>query len=237
MALTRGTGPFGDAPAGDFNFDPPRRDVVYVEPFLRRMRATLDGETVVDSHRAMLRHEHASLPLLFFPDADVREDVRAAGRRAPELPGYVHVDWHSMDSWMEEDRPALGHVRDPYHRVDAVPSSRHVRLSIAGTVVAESTRPVALFETGLPPRWYLPAEDVRDVLEPSETRTTCAYKGVADNLHARVGDVFEDDVAWVYRDPDPSVAPIRDLIAFYNERVDLEIDGEALERPRSPFSR
>jgi uncharacterized protein (DUF427 family) len=111
-----------------------------------------------------------------------------------------------------------------------------VRVEVAGLVVAESRRPTIVFETGLPVRYYLPRDDVRvDLLEPHERRTRCAYKGVATHWSVRVDDGLEDAVAWSYEDPDEDAERLRGLIAFYNERVDLEVDGERLERPRTQW--
>jgi len=146
--------------------------------------------------------------------------------------------WGKLDEWWVEDEQVFGHPRDPYHRIDTYPTTRRVRISIDGEVVAESTRAVALFESGLPPRFYLPAEDVRmGLLEPSETKTRCAYKGVASYWHVRAGDTLHDDLAWKYPEPDRDGQAIRDLVCFFNERVDLEVDGEAQERPRTQWSR
>ena len=99
---------------------------------------------------------------------------------APPIAGYVAFYWNKLDRWLEEDEPAIVHARDPYHRVDVLESSRRIRVLLDGEVLAETDRPLALFETGLPTRWYLPPDDVRlDLLEPSDTRTGCAYKGFA----------------------------------------------------------
>jgi uncharacterized protein (DUF427 family) len=137
-----------------------------------------------------------------------------------------------------EDEQVLGHPRDPYHRIDTYRTTRPVRVSLDGGTIAESTRAVALFESGLPARYYLPAEDVRtDLLEPSETTTRCAYKGVASYWHVRIGDELHEDLAWTYADPDRDGRAIRDLICFFNERVDLEVDGRAEERPVTQWSR
>jgi uncharacterized protein (DUF427 family) len=112
-----------------------------------------------------------------------------------------------------------------------------VRVSVDGEVVAESTQSVALFESGLPARFYLPVEDVRtDLLEPSEKQTRCAYKGVASYWHVRIGDTLHEDLAWTYEEPDGDVRAIRGLICFFNERVDLEVDGRMQERPATPWS-
>jgi uncharacterized protein (DUF427 family) len=156
---------------------------------------------------------------------------------APPLSDYVAFYWGKLDAWYEEDEEAIVHARDPYHRVDALPTSRHVVVRVDGEVVAESTRPTVIYETGLPPRWYLPAEDVRtELLEPSEKRTGCAYKGFASYWSLRVGDAFEEDVVWTYREPRRGMEPITDLLAFFNERVDLEVDSVLLSRPETQWS-
>ena len=128
MSLTVGAGPFGHRPGGRFNFDPPGA-VVYVERFPRRVRAVLGGETVADSRRMQLLHESGRLPVLHFPEEDVRlEHVPTDSlARHSQLPGHVAIEWGAMDAWFEEDEEMFGHVRDPYHRIDVRASSRHVR--------------------------------------------------------------------------------------------------------------
>ena len=139
-----------------------------------------------------------------------------------------------MDEWYEEDEPAIVHARDPYHRTDVLDSSRHVRVSVDGELVAETTRARVVFETGLPPRWYIPPGDVRgELLSDSGTHTGCAYKGFAS--YWSVGD--EDGVAWYYPEPTRDFERIKGRIAFFNERVDLEVDGELQERPETQWSR
>src|SRR5919202_295360 len=153
------------------------------------------------------------------------------------LADYVAFDWEVMDAWYEEEERVLAHPRDPYHRVDTRQSSRHVRVMIEGETLADTHRPWLVFETGLPTRYYLPLEDVRmDLLMPSETRTLCAYKGEARYWSAMVGDEVYEDVAWSYPDPLPDNPQIRDLICFFNEQVDIEVDGEWLERPITQWS-
>jgi uncharacterized protein (DUF427 family) len=235
VTLTVGSGPFGQRPGGRFNFDPPE-SVSYLEDSPRWMRAKLNGETVADSKRTKLLHESGTLPHLLFPEDDVRLDLLPdeAVTRRDNAPGLVELDWHAMDEWLEEEETAFGHPRDPYHRIDIRQTSRRVRVSVNGEALAESTRPLALFEASLPTRWYFPPEDVRmDLLTNGELKTTCAYKG-----HARHFDFAdEDSIAWTYDEPEREVAPIAGHIAFYNERVDLEVDGEPQERPITPFSR
>ena len=153
---------------------------------------------------------------------------------APPLAGYVAFYWNAMDEWLEEDEPAIVHARDPYHRVDILDTSRHVRVSVNGETVAETTRARVLFETGLPPRWYFPREDVRlDLLAAERQPTGCAYKGFAS--YWSVGD--EEDVVWSYPEPLREAERIRDYLAFFNERVDIEVDGEPQERPVTQWSR
>jgi uncharacterized protein (DUF427 family) len=204
-----------------------------IEESPRWVRGRLGGETVVDSKRVKLlyRPDHV-LPVWLFPEADVRLDAIPPDA-ITRHDGLVHVDFNALDEWLEEDEPQVGHPPDPYHRIDVRRTSRHVRISIGGRTVAESTNASALFETKLPVRWYLPREDISAELEPSDHRTTCAYKG-----HATHFDVAgEDAVAWTYEDPLHDGLPVKGMIAFYNERVDLEIDGEAQERPETQWSR
>jgi len=157
---------------------------------------------------------------------------------SPPLKGYFGVYWHKLDRWLEEDEEAMGHVRDPYHRVDVLDSSRHVKVTLDGQVLAETKRPKALYETGLPVRWYIPPEDVRlDLLVHSDTRTTCAYKGHAATLSVQLDGEVRKDLVWTYADPRRDVDPIRGHLCFYNEFVDIEVDGEMWERPESPFSK
>ena len=159
----------------------------------------------------------------------------AAFRPADDaLAGYVIVDFDAFDAWYEEDERNVGHPRDPFHRIDIVHSSRHVRVEHEGALVAESTDPYLLFEPPLPVRYYLPASDVRtDLLAPSDTRTFCAYKGEASYLSLTT----EPDVAWSYPQPLREAAEVTDRIAFFDERVDIVVDGVALERPVTPWSR
>lgn len=273
MGLTNGTGPFGRHPAGTFNRDmPQRKGLIYTEPFPRRIRGRFAGTTVVDSTNARLLHEAGLLPVLYFPEAEVRMDLLTPSdlathcpwkgdarhhtlrvgdavaehvawsypepiEGAPPLAGHIAFYWDRLDEWLEEDEPLSVHVRDPYTRTDILDSSRHVRVAIAGETVAETTRARALFETGLPPRWYFPREDVRpNLLEPSETRTGCAYKGTASYHSVRVADVLEEDVVWHYPEPLRDAERIRDRLCFFNERVDLYVDGELQERPATKWS-
>ena len=149
------------------------------------------------------------------------------------LKGHLAFIWDQLDSWFEEDEEVFVHPRDPYTRVDAIHSSRHVRVEIEGTVVAETRRPVLLFETGLRVRYYIPKQDVRmDLLEPTQTRTRCPYKGIASYWTAVIDGKRFEDVVWSYPTPLPETAKIENLLSFYNEKVDIYIDGkpERVER-------
>jgi uncharacterized protein (DUF427 family) len=165
-----------------------------------------------------------------------------AARRYPDSPlpalrDLVRFDWDAMSEWLEEDEPVYTHPRDPYHRVDILASSRHVRVEVDGVTVADSVRPHILFETGLPPRYYLPLPDVRtDLLTPTPTQTHCPYKGTATYWSADAGAGPHPDIVWAYRIPLPESQKIAGLACFYNEKVDIYLDGELQDRPRTHFS-
>ena len=235
MSMTVGRGPFGQQPAGRFDVEIPER-IVYVERFPRRVRGVKEGETVVDSDAVLLVHASGRLPYYAFPASDVHLD---AGRNEKAVPGHVRVPWDAVDAWFEEDEQVFVHVRDPYHRIDVVPTSRHVVVSVDGVVLADSTGVVGLYETSLPVRWYFPRDDVRlDLLEPSETVTQCAYKGQPVHWSARVDGTLHEDVAWSYDDEVRREAEdVRGRIAFYDERVDVDVEGVRQEPPVTPWSR
>jgi uncharacterized protein (DUF427 family) len=155
----------------------------------------------------------------------------------PDLDGYVVLDFDAFDEWREEDELLVAHARDPFGTIDTRRSSRRVVVEIAGVTVADSTRSVMLYETFLPTRYYLPRDDVRmDLLEPTDTRTACAYKGFARYWSANVDGAVVPDVAWSYEDPHNYATAVKDMIAFFNERVDISVDGERQERPQTPWS-
>lgn len=171
-------------------------------------------------------------------------DVAVTGTTAPgaairyldspieQLRDLVRLEWDAMSEWLEEDEIVYTHPRDPYTRVDILPSSRHVRVEIDGIVVAESSQPRLLFETGLPTRYYLPMTDVRmDLLRPSSSQSYCPYKGTATYFLLETPDSIKPDVAWIYRTPLPEGQKVAGLVSFYNERVDIFVDGVALDRP------
>jgi uncharacterized protein (DUF427 family) len=152
------------------------------------------------------------------------------------LAGVVTFSWLDPLTWFEEEEPLLAHARDPHKRVDVVASSRVVRVEAGGVLLAESRRPLLLFETTLPVRYYLPGDDLRIELVPSQARSVCPYKGVAAWWSARIGDQEVEDIAWSYPSPVPENPRIAGLICFRNERVDLTVDGQRLERPVTPWS-
>jgi uncharacterized protein (DUF427 family) len=154
----------------------------------------------------------------------------------PDLAGLVILDFGAFDAWYEEDELNVGHPRDPFHRIDVLPSSRPVRLELDGQVLGVSSRPTLLFEAMLPARYYLPRADVTAELVPSPTRTWCAYKGQASYFSASVGGRLVPDIAWTYEDPRHDAAQVRDLIAFFDERIDVILDGERRARPVTPWS-
>ncbi|WP_139005628.1 DUF427 domain-containing protein [Arthrobacter crystallopoietes] len=214
----------------------------------------------------LVQYGPGSLPTYYVPREDVvpgvlTDEVQAAdggsrwtvqsGRKRAEsaawsheepagnfaaLAGHVTFSWRQLD-WYEEDEQVFVHARDPYKRVDTLHSSRRVQVFIGGEEIANSIRPLLLFETHLPIRYYLPFEDVRTgMLEPSTKTTTCPYKGRAQYWSVRAGGQLEPDIVWSYAEPIPENPKIRGLLSFYNERVDLVVDGEPLERPVTPFS-
>jgi uncharacterized protein (DUF427 family) len=264
MSLTKGTGPFGERPAGMFNFDPrPPEHVLYVERCPRRVRVVLGEETVADSTDVRLLHPPGRTPTYLFAADSVRTDlfvpserrrfdpgmgpatywdVRVGDRCAPEaayswqqppenasaIAGLVAFDWDAMDGVFEEDEQVYVHPRDPYTRIDVLRSSRRVRVRLHGTLVAESTRPRMLIESGLPVRWYLPREDVRaDSLETSDTTTRCPYKGLARHWSLRSDARFEKDVLWSYPEPSHDAEAVRGFMCFYDDRVDVEVEDAA----------
>ncbi len=156
----------------------------------------------------------------------------------PRIKGYVALYWDKMDAWYEEEERVFAHARDPYKRVDILPSSRHVRVVLGGVTIADTQRPQILIETGLPIRYYIPTQDVRmDLLEPTGTATRCPYKGQASYWSARIGEQVFKDIVWSYPDPLPACFPITSLLCFFNERVDgLHVDDELLSVPKTPWS-
>ncbi len=214
----------------------------------------------------LVQYGPGGLPTYFIPRDDVVPDalvaehpsrsggrswtVVAGGTRAEDaawthagatgefaaLEGHVTFSWRQLE-WFEEDERVIVHARDPYKRVDTLRSSRQVEVRVNGELVASSIRPLLLFETSLPVRYYLPLDDVRtELLVPSDLVTVCPYKAMARYWSVRVGDEVVPDLAWSYPDPIPENPKIKDLVCFFNERVELSLDGVVQEPPDTPWS-
>lgn len=147
---------------------------------------------------------------------------------AEAIKGHIAFYWNKVDRWLEEDEEVFGHPHDPYHRIDIRKSSREVTVVFAGETIARTRRGLFLFETGLPTRYYIPPEDVREeLLEPSEKTSVCAYKGFASYWSLKVAERISKDAVWAYKDPLPEYPRIRGYFCFYPEKVDLiSVEGE-----------
>lgn len=171
-----------------------------------------------------------------------RRTAEGAARRYPDSPmpalrELVRLEWDAMDAWFEEDEEVHVHPRDPYTRIDTLNSSRHIEVHVNGTLVADSHHPTLLFETGLPTRFYLPKPDVRmDLLVPTTTVSHCPYKGTAEYWSVRTDGEEHADLAWSYRAPLPESQKVAGLVAFFDEKVDVTVDGTPREQPRTKFS-
>jgi uncharacterized protein (DUF427 family) len=260
MSLTFGDGPLSGHPPETVNYriDGPAHKLLMQE-FPRRIRATLGGQTVVDTTRATLLHETGLLPQVYVPIEDIRADliettdhhtycpfkgtasywtVNAGGQHAenaiwsyPEpnaesgwLKGYAGFYWGAMDEWYDEDERVEGHLRDPYHRVDVRRSSRPVRVLVGDIVLAETDRPLLLSETGLPNRFYIPAEDVRqDLLEPSDTHTVCPYKGTASYWSVTADGRKLADAVWSYPQAEGDAVAVSGYLSFLHDDLTVEV--------------
>jgi uncharacterized protein (DUF427 family) len=142
---------------------------------------------------------------------------------APWLKGYVAVYQTRMDRWLDEDEEVLGHLPDPFHRVDIRATSARVRVLAGDTVLADSTHALLLSETGLPNRYYLPAADISAELVRSDTRTACPYKGRSTYWTAKLADREITDVAWSYEEPLPESARIAGHRSFLHDDLTVEV--------------
>ena len=239
-----------------------------VEPSPRRVRGYVGDELIFDTMSARYVWEVPYYPQYYIPLDDVQPSalrdenhpqtvqfgpsrlfsvigptptLQSAARVFDDdggpVSGLVRFEWSAL-SWFEEDEPIYGHPRNPYARVDALRSHRHVTVAVDGVLLADTRSPVLLFETGLPTRYYIDQTDVTfEHLEPTNTQTLCPYKGVTSGYWSvRAGDTVHTDLAWTYHTPLPAVAPIANMVAFYNEKVDITLDGVALPRPQTHFS-
>ncbi len=211
MSLVAGRGPLSGDPAGRFS-PPIPPEVVYVEPHPRRVQAFRGGRPVIDTERALLVHRRGR-PLSYVFPADAVGDLPAEPE--PEAPGFVHVAWDAVDTWLEEGRELVHYPPNPYHRVDCRPTRRRLRVSVAGTALVDTDDTLILFETALEPRLYVDRKHVRtDLLRRSETSSYCNYKGFATYWSAVLDDLVIDDVAWSYEAPPPESLPIKGFLSF-----------------------
>jgi uncharacterized protein (DUF427 family) len=221
---------------------PPFDDLTYY-PTSRWIRGTRGKDTIVDSRRAVLVWEPGKkVPIYAFPREDVTPGTGPAapfpgrGFADPDLDEYITIPWDSLDHWFEEDEEVFVHPRDPFVRIDALKSSRHVRVERNGQLLAESDSSILVFETGLPTRYYLPEHDVDpSLLTDSDLRTGCPYKGFASYRDVLLDGRRHPGLFWSYQAPFREVAEIKGYLAPYNERVDLIIDGHPQERSARPL--
>ena len=218
MTLVAGRGPLSSDPAGRFSPALPA-DVVYIEPHPRRVQAFRGGHPVIDTERALMVHRRGR-PLSYVFPADEVGDLPTEPE--PEAPGFVHVPWGAVDTWLEEGRELVHYPPNPYHRVDCRPTKRRLRVSVAGTTLVDTDDTVILFETALEPRLYVDPAHVRtDLLRRSQTSSYCNYKGFATYWSVALDDHVIDDVAWSYEDPPPESTPIKGFLSFDATRADV----------------
>ena len=216
MSLVAGRGPLSADPAGWFS-SPLPTDVVFVEPHPRRIQALAGGATVIDTEHALMVHRAGHALSYAFP----ADEVGALPREpVAEAPGYVHVPWDAVDSWIEEGRTLVHYPPNPYHRVDCRPTDRGLRVTVADTVLVDTTDTVVVFETALAPTLYVDPALVRtDLLHRSDSTSYCNYKGYATYWSAVIGDAVYDDIAWSYDDTPPETLPIRGFLSFDETRT------------------
>lgn len=224
---------------------PPFDELTYY-PTARWIRGTRGDITVIDSRHAVLVWEPGKPgPIYAFPTADVAlaspEDADSLGLRRlddPDLTGYVTLAWDALEHWYEEDEEVHFRPRDPFVRVDALRSTRHVKVKRDGHLLAESDAPILVFETGAPTRFYLPERDVdASILRESDLQTGCQYKGFASYRDVELDGRRHPDLFWYYPAPFSDAAKVEGYLAPYSERVDLTVDGELQERPQGPLGR
>ncbi|MGI8879988.1 MAG: DUF427 domain-containing protein [Jatrophihabitans sp.] len=211
----------------------------YYPQFYIPLADVTEGILVDEDHEQRLKRGVARRQALQVGDVHRPQAARMyTDSSVPGLTGTVRFEWDALDAWFEEDEQIFVHPRNPYVRVDALRSSPAVRVELDGTVLAESSAPVLVFETGLPTRYYLDRTDVDfRLLVPSATQSACPYKGVTSEYWtARVDGSEHVDIAWAYDFPTRQLQPIAGLVAFYNEKVDTFIDGAPVARPITKFS-
>lgn len=223
----------------------PRRVVPSYAVPVADVRGELDPAEPTDHRDAAAPILHPGIPFAVHSTPGESFDLRADGERraaaafrpaAEELRGHVILDHDAFDDWYEEDEPILGHPRDPYHRVDFRRSARSLCVELDGQVVAESSRATLCFETNLPVRFYLPREDFRVELQASDKRTICPYKGEAAYWSLELKGRRHADLLWSYQAPLPDAQALKGLVAFWDEKVDIVLDGERREGRPSAMS-
>lgn len=210
------------------DYPPSIAEVGHIAPVPRRIRAMLAGRWVLDTTEALYVWEQPHYPQYLIPERDTDTDALPPGVFSQhEREGYLRIDWSAPDSWFEEDEHVFVHPRNPYTRVDALRSSRAVRLELDGLVLAESSAPVIVFETGLRPRYYLDRSTIDfGHLRPSDTITECPYKGTTSGYWSvETPNGRHEDLAWTYDFPTRQLLPVAGLIAFYDEKLELFIEG------------
>jgi uncharacterized protein (DUF427 family) len=201
---------------------------VYVEPHLRRVVAVAGGQTVIDTEAALVVHRPGRPVSYAFPIAVVGE---LPHEPVPEAPGYVHVPWDAVDTWIEEGRHLVHYPPNPYHRVDCRPTRRRLHVEVAGTALVDTDDTIILFETALDPKLYVAKSDVRmELLHQTDTSTYCNYKGEATYWSATIGDVDVHDVAWSYEEPYPESSLIRGWLSFNPARADVTAELPTQDR-------
>lgn len=210
----------------------------------KRVRGLLAGQWIFDTTAAKLVWEIPYFPYYwiprssFTPAASFKEDAPISGIQSStskltvgdktidtllvpdsyntELAGYVKIEHKDLDAWYEEMSPLFYHPKDPFHRVDILPSGRHVKVNLGGKVLADTGKDggvMSLWETNFPGRWYLPPTAVNwEYLKPSETHTGCPYKGTASYYSAEIDGKEYKDVVWYYPQPTAESGAIRNLV-------------------------
>ena len=225
------------------------------------MRGLLKGKYIFDTTNSKLVWEHQYFPHYWIPRSDFLPtaafteespisklnvgDQSVSALVVPEktpiseLKGYVKLEFKALDAWFEEEVQIYYHPKDPYHRVDVLPTARHVRVELVGVVLADTEHKggvVSVWETGFPARWYLPRTAISwEYLEPSETHTGCPYKGQASYYNAVINGKEYKDVVWWYRSPTIECALISGLLCFYPNKVDTFVDGQPIEKIGMPI--
>jgi uncharacterized protein (DUF427 family) len=220
LVLESGLQPVYYFPPSDVRFD-------MLEPSARRTTSSNTGQACSYDVRVGDRTE-----------VDLAWCYEQPPSRVGAIKDHVAFDFQRMDHWFEEDQEVFEHPRDPYHRIDVYPSSRQVRVCLHGELLAESRRALALFESNLPVRWYLRPEDVNVRLVRSETVTVCGYKGRSTyySVELATGELVPD-LVWCYTEPLTDGAAVKSLLCFFNERVDIDLDGQRQHRPETPWTR